>query len=245
MDEMKRLLIADASPVFADELTRRLGGTFQIMSCADGITAQTMLDTFQPHVLVIDLMLPYMDGLSLIEHAASGASRPAILATTRFMTPFVEQTLHRIDIDYLMYRPCDFGVMTDRICEISGTQRGDIFMPIVPGNAVTDMLTALNVSVNHKGFHYLRCGIELFSRTPNISMTKSLYPEIGRQFNVRADAVERDIRLAVCAAWNSQDPHIWRLYFGSDVHGTVPRPTNTTFISTLAARLQQQIRQAL
>ena len=234
---VKRLLIADNSEVFAQELTIRLEGSFQIQSCRDGYMAQKLLDSFRPHVVVLDLMMPGMDGLALMRSINQHPLQPKLLVTTKFMTAFIEHTIHSISFDYLMFKPCEFGVLADRICEIAMDPCRDIIMPSLPRSRAADMLTALNVSANHKGFRYLQYGVELFSQDPYVSVTKTVYPAIGEHFEVRADAVERDIRRAIHAAWVSHNPNTWQMYFTRDCSGYIPRPTNTTFIATLAQRL--------
>lgn len=235
--DLQRLLIIDPSEIFTHDLTRRLEGSFQIKACHDGYTAQSLICTFQPHVVVMDLMMKGLDGAALTECIRHNEIQPKILITTFFMTPFIERLVRRIPFDYLMYKPCDSTVLADRICEISADPCRDIIMPTQAQACTAQLLQTLNVSANHKGYRYLLCAVEIHQNQPDCSMTKDIYPAIGRRFNIRADAVERDIRRAIGAAWVNCDSHIWRMYFDSDRNGDICRPTNTVFISTIAQRL--------
>lgn len=235
--DIQKLLIVDASPVFADDLTQRLEGTFLIRSCTDGATARTLLRSFRPHVMVMDLMLPQMDGLEVLRSISPEPDRPRILVTTTVMTQFIEQSLQSIEFDYIMRKPCNCGILSDRICELSHSNCRDIFMPVSGKFCVDRMLNSLNVSSSSRGHDFLPRAVELFSQTPHISMTGQLYPALGRQFDVQPGTVERDIRLAIHAAWSCRNDNIWRQYFGCDSSGNVPRPTNTQFIRTLAERM--------
>lgn len=236
--EIKRLLIADSSEVVAEDLTCRLAGTFQTMHCTDGYMAQRLLHSFQPDVVVLDLMMKGLDGIALMDWIQHSQVPPKILVTTTFMTPFVQRMMQRIPFDYLMQKPCDFGILADRVCELADDSCRDIIMPSRPGCTTAGMLNSLQVCANHKGFRYLEYGLEVYR--PDASMTKMLYPAIGRRFNARADAVERDIRRAISMAWEKCDPYTWRMYFECDRNGYIPRPTNTVFIATLAKRLAMQ-----
>jgi two-component system response regulator (stage 0 sporulation protein A) len=240
--DVQRLLIADPSEIFIDDLTQRLAGTFTLTCCTDGYAAQSLLRSFQPHVVVLDLMMQGLDGIALMDWLNQSQTPPKILITTRFMTPFIERILSRIPFDYVMYKPCDMGVLADRICEVATEPCRDIIMPSAAGSSSTELLRSLQVSSNHKGFVYLHYGLEVFPSMPDASMTKTLYPAIAKHFQVRPDAVERDIRRAICAAWANYDPHTWRMYFDSDRNGYIPRPTNSVFIATLAQRLNMQHR---
>lgn len=234
---IQKLLVADHSPVLVEELTRRLNGTFLIRSCTDGNTAQRLLESFQPDVVVLDTMLSGVDGIALVQRVANLSPRPAILLTTLLVTPFVEHLAIQSKVDYIMTKPCDLEVLTDRVCEIAGYACGDIFIPEMEDLTVRNMLLALNVSLNHKGFAYLNYGIEWYRQHPGESITGALYPAISRRFNASQSAVEHNIRRAIDAAWRSGNQSVWKIYF-SQWGGYTPRPTNTTFIATLAHRCE-------
>ena len=243
--DIQRLLIADKMPLFAEELAQRLCGTFRIQICHDGASAKKLLDTFHPHVLVLDMMLPGLDGAGLAQSILACPTNPGILATVTQITPFVEHFAQQIEIDYFMYKPCELGSLASRICEIANAPRRGISIPQTLDPTITNMVATLNVSFNHKGFDYICYGIDRYSRNPGISMSKDLYPDIAQQFHVQPAAVEHDIRRAIDAAWRSANPNTWRLYFPSGLGEYSPRPTNTTFISTLARRLRLcQVRRA-
>lgn len=233
--DIQKLLIADHSPLLVDELTQRLNGTFLIRSCSDGITARQLLTSFRPDVVVLDLMLTGNDGISLVQSIITQPHRPAILLTTTLITPFVEYLAINAKVDYILTKPCDIEVLITRVCEIAGHPCGAIFMPEQQDMTVCNMLLALNVSLNHKGYAYLCYGIDWYRTHPGESVTGGLYPAISKKFKVSRSAVEHDIRRAIDAAWRSGDLNVWKLYFYAE---RVSRPTNTIFISTLAHRYQ-------
>lgn len=69
------------------------------------------------------------------------------------------------------------------------------------------------------------------------SITKELYPSVARQFGCNSAQVERSIRNAIQGAWNQRNDSLWAQIFQPDETGTVPRPSNATFITRLADRL--------
>ena len=238
--DLQRLLIADPSQIFIDDLVQRLAGNYDITCCTNGYDAQALLDRVQPHIVVLDLMMQGLDGIALINWLSQSPTPPKILITTRFLSPFIERIISRIPFDYVMYKPCDMGVLCDRINEVATDPCRDIIMSANPRSSSADMLYTLRICRSHKGFEYLNYGLDVFPDMPDASMTKSLYPAIARHFGVRSDAVERDIRRAIGSAWENCDPYTWRLYFDSDRNGAIPRPTNSVFITTLAQRLAMQ-----
>ncbi len=238
--DTRKLLIADASAEFCTALAHTLGGAYDLRICHDGFEARAMLDSFQPDVLVADLTLPGLDGLSLLKAAAAGAYRPAMLILTRFMSSYIERVVEQIGIDYLMMKPCDLSAVAERICDLAERPKV-IPVPVPVGDVtLTDMLLMLGVSIGSRGFQCLDAAVTLYEQSPNQSVTKVLYPAVARICGGRKEAVERVIRTAISRAWERRDEKIWRLFFTPCRDGFVCRPTNTVFIATLAERLRRQ-----
>lgn len=78
MDAMK-LLIADGNEEFRRALAAELQGAYHVRCCGDGKEALSLLRSFVPDVLVLDLMLPELDGISLLQSAASAGLCPMVL----------------------------------------------------------------------------------------------------------------------------------------------------------------------
>lgn len=234
----KRLLIADSSVAFSCALSERLAGIFELRLCTDGLRAREQLDEFCPDVLVVDLTLPGLDGMSVLKAAGAKEKRPAMLALTRFSSPYIENALGDLGVDYLMYKPCDMTALTERIFDLSGSNAAE---PVLfTDTAVGNMLMALGITVSRKGYVCVVDALELMRDNRGMSMTKELYPMIAKRQRCSAASVERAIRGAVETAWLKRDEKIWRMYFTPCRAGFVPKPTNAVFLRTLAGRLSQQ-----
>ena len=89
---MKTVLIAEADFVFAKELSHALeeSGTFQVIDIAlNGKQAVRMVEERHPDVLVMDILLPELDGLSVLEKISSITPLPIIIATASFLSNYV------------------------------------------------------------------------------------------------------------------------------------------------------------
>ena len=85
--DTRKILVADASLEFCGALSDALGGAYELRICHDGLQTQSLLETFQPDVLVLDLTLPQLDGIAVLKMAVSAFHRPSILVTDkRFST---------------------------------------------------------------------------------------------------------------------------------------------------------------
>ena len=65
--ETMTLLIADSSEEFRNNLINALQGNYRIQSCQTGKEALEILRNATPDLLIMDLMLPELDGLTLLQ----------------------------------------------------------------------------------------------------------------------------------------------------------------------------------
>ncbi len=232
-----KVLVADAGPAGTATVCRAINSGLTVQSCTDGGTAMRLIDSFQPDVLVLDLHLPVLDGISIIKALQDRPQRPALMITTYLSSYFVEGMLSGLVVDYVMLKPYDHEAMNDRILDLLEL-RGTGLSPEPPEpTCFTDVLISLSLVPGRRGFRYLSKALELYSSCPDISMTKELYPAVGRFFKASARSVERAIRTVIHDAWMVGDMDIWLRYFSPGSAGTVPRPTNRAFIAAISTHV--------
>lgn len=56
---------------------------FDVMSCANGLESLRLIDEFKPDLLILDWMLPGMDGLSVCKRVRATSDMPIIMMTAR------------------------------------------------------------------------------------------------------------------------------------------------------------------
>ena len=66
---MRRLMIVDGSAEFVHSVYAALQDRYEICDCDNGGSAFNCAQMFQPDIIVFDLLLTYMDGLSLLQEA--------------------------------------------------------------------------------------------------------------------------------------------------------------------------------
>ena len=161
MDALK-LLIADDNEEFRQALAEALQDMYYIRTCRTGKEAMSLLRAFGPDGLVLNLMLPEMDGISLLENAVRSGIRPMVLATTPLDNDYVVESVSRLGVEYLMRRPCDVPSTVARIRDLSRRLKSPE-PQIDPVSYVSSLLLSLNVSTKHDGFAYLaeEFGIEI------------------------------------------------------------------------------------
>lgn len=102
--------------------------------------------------------------------------------------------------------------------------------------AVYAVLMELHIPSKSAGFDYLANAILLHVKNPTGTMTKDVYPTVGKMYNpaVMSYVVERMIRVAITEAWKRRDDKIWECYFPGCSITECRRPTNAEFISQVA-----------
>lgn len=234
---MLKLLIVDAAEDFRVALSEAMKGTYVVRTCDDGESALELARTFVPDLLVLDLTVAGVDGLSLVQLITQARRKPIILVTTRFLSDYVLEASSRIGIDYMMVKPCNIRAVTTRMADLVASRNPREQARPDPKVSVANLLLALGVATNNKGYSCLREAIPLYAKDPQQAITKELYPAVAKLCDSSTAQVERVMRTAIERAWNRRDDQIWKLYFTPLPDGTIAKPSNSEFISRLAELL--------
>ena len=250
MNEQTTVFIADNSEGFCSRLTAALQGpAFRVVGTAqDGEQALRGIGETRADVLVLDLMLPKRDGISVLKALDGMDHKPTTLATSGFITDYVASAASGLGVKYLILKPCDITALVDRIQEIRGATRPGPMMKRLdkPGieTMVTNIIHEIGVPAHIKGYQYLREAIIIAVEDMEVSnaITKVLYPQVAKTFQTTPSRVERAIRHAIEVAWDRGDLDTLQRFFGYNVSNTKGKPTNSEFIALIADKLQLQMR---
>ena len=251
MDKRTSILIADNSEEFCGSLSTALQRTerFNLVGTAcDGEQAMQLLEERKPDILVLDLMLAKRDGLSILKTLASWERRPAVVATSGFMTDYVASAAAGLGVAYLILKPCDMEALVDRLEELRGDTGRSIPVRRAPGQSIEALVTGIiheiGVPAHIKGYQYLREAIIIAVGDMDVinAITKVLYPQVAKTFQTTPSRVERAIRHAIEVAWDRGDLDTLQRFFGYTVSNTKGKPTNSEFIALIADKLQLQLK---
>lgn len=235
----KKILIAESSVEFSEPLCDILQTHYGLCVCHSGLSVKGLLEDFRPDVLVMDLALPGLDGISLLKQICTMPIRPRILLTTCFMSPYVQTVISGLGVDLVVLKPCKAEVLAERIEDLTEDEEPRLLMRLQSRSSVASMLLELNIPSKRRGYVYLEKGIRQYLKQPGLALTKTLYPDLAREHCTQPEAVERAIRQVIHESWERRDDRVWRMYFTPGREGIIPRPTNAEFISGLAERYKQ------
>lgn len=247
--ESIRILIADDNREFCETLKDFIQqqDDFELLGIAhNGLEAVDRIDQGKPDVVVLDIIMPHLDGIGVLERLASSNSghRPKIVMLTAFGQQNVTQRAVELGADYFILKPFDFSVLATRIRQLAN---GVTVMPYVAvvkeknmDVAVTNIIHEMGVPAHIKGYHYLRDAILMVIDEISLlgAVTKELYPMIAQKYNTTASRVERAIRHAIELAWDRGNVEMMNKFFGYTINLERGKPTNSEFIAMIADKLR-------
>lgn len=235
---MQKIIIADSNEEFALLLAGAMRSRFLVDIVTDGSLLLEYLRKTRPDVLVLDLMLPGSCGLSVLKTIRHQDLCGSIVITGRFLSDHILDSLRLYsNVAFIARKPCPIDVIAQEVTDLCLGRSEFRVKPADPHCIVSSMLLALNMGTNKRGFTYCRESILLLAEDPSRQVTKEIYPVLAKACNTTSTAVEKAIRASIDKAWEQRNENMWRLYFLPSPDGSIPRPTNTQFLSRLSDAL--------
>ncbi len=251
MEEI-RILLVDNHECFrrtVAEYLRKQEAVQLVRECGHGAEALEQLGREPFDVIVTDLVMPRMDGFTLLESIARLQLTPApkiIVATALARDEFVLRALER-GASFFLVKPYEPRHLLSHIREVCGSaQPGTALMTTAaaPRTQTLDerlgsLFLTIGIPAHIKGYSYLRHAVKMVVEQPDLMsrITKELYPGIAKHFGTSASKVERAIRHAIEVAWNRGRIETLNTAFGCRVCTPEDKPTNGEFIAMLADKL--------
>lgn len=252
MTENIKIIIADDNKNFSENLEQFLESNEDMTVVGmtnNGIDVLKMVEELEPDILILDLILPRLDGLGVLNQLNGMTSRPKVIISTAMGQENMTQEAVRLGIDYFLLKPYDFQTISMRIHQLTGG--GITVVPQVAATGsydveVTSILHQMGVPAHIKGYQYLRDAIVFVIEDINLlgAVTKELYPMIAEKYNTTASRVERAIRHGIELAWDRGNIDLMNKYFGYTIDVERGKPTNSEFIAMIADKLKMANRLA-
>ena len=248
MDTKRTVLLADANEEFRLMLREAIGtaeGFTVVGSTGDGVEALRLIEQLQPDVIVADIVLPGLDGISLLRHMKErGGTMPRMIMTSAFCADQVVGEAMGLGASYFLPKPFEVDTLMDRMHSAFSAPLTPEERAAALKNLVTSIIHEIGVPAHIKGYQYLREAIIITVGDMEVinAVTKVLYPAVAKHFNTTPSRVERAIRHAIEVAWDRGDLETLQKYFGYTVSNTKGKPTNSEFIAMIADRLTLELK---
>ncbi|KAB7708817.1 sporulation transcription factor Spo0A [Bacillus aerolatus] len=221
---------------------------------SNGQDCLQMLPDAKPDVLILDIIMPHVDGLAVLEKMRELDLNPVpnVIMLTAFGQEDVTKKAVELGASYFMLKPFDIESLFSHIRQVSGNEsslmqcssQGLMKQPakktINLDANITSIIHEIGVPAHIKGYMYLREAISMVYNDIELlgSITKVLYPDIAKKYNTTASRVERAIRHAIEVAWSRGNIDSISSLFGYTVSMTKAKPTNSEFIAMVADKLR-------
>lgn len=223
-----------------------------VMEANDGERAIDLITKCQNDydVVILDLIIPKRDGLSVLETMQKEHIDKRIIVLTSYNAQDMIRKVSELGVNYFILKPFELSDLKKRI-EDCCTERSydNASIDIYHNNlqiSITRILHLLGIPSHIKGYQYIREGISILYERPEVigGITKELYPDIANKFDTTVSRVERAIRHAIEVSWNRGDWDLMEDIFGHSVDIDKAKPTNSEFIVTVADKLRLEFQKS-
>ena len=242
MDNRRTVLLADANEEFRGLLRNAIerSGEFTVVgSAGDGMEAVRLIGQYRPELVVMDVVLPGLDGLGVLKQLKDRGDAAKVIMLSAFCGDRVVAEAMELGASYFLSKPFETEALLDRMHSVFGQPAAPESGSGTLKNMVTSIIHEIGVPAHIKGYQYLREAIIIAVDDMDVinAVTKVLYPEVAKRFATTPSRVERAIRHAIEVAWDRGDLETLQKYFGYTVSNAKGKPTNSEFIAMIADRL--------
>lgn len=253
--------------VIVDDNSRMVGLLKEILSqdaelnvvgtAEDGLAALDVIEERQPDVVLLDIIMPKLDGLGVIERMKENMNykkNTAFIVLTAIGNETITEKAFAAGADYYIMKPFDNNMLISRIKQARKNVQGKLVetsVGVVYENKelhkehnletdVTNIIHEIGVPAHIKGYQYLRDAIMMSVKDGEMlnSITKMLYPSIAKQHKTTPSRVERAIRHAIEVAWSRGKMDTIDELFGYTVSNGKGKPTNSEFVALIADKIR-------
>ncbi|MBY0149119.1 sporulation transcription factor Spo0A [Neobacillus niacini] len=215
----------------------------------DGMKGMELIRNQKPDLIILDLIMPFSDGLSLLKNIYEENITIKVIILTSLGTEDTITRAKELGASYFLMKPIELSHLPKLLISIcsEGVSMKKTLEKVLNKNndgkielKITDILRSIGIPANLKGYFFLREAIQMINNGCEFSFSKVIYPAIASKHHTTTSRVERAIRHAIEVGWNRGGIEQLDLVFGNTVSPLKGRPTNGEFISLIAEYLRLQ-----
>ena len=252
-DDNERILSLLSDLLSSDEEINVVG------TAANGQEAYEMIRKEKPDVVLLDIIMPKLDGLSVMEKINKDSTldkHPAFVVMSAVGQETITEDAFSLGANYFIMKPFDHESLMCRMKQLKAPRhiivnqgKGSAMMAKLPEmterdleGVVTEFIHEVGVPAHIKGYQYLRDAIIMTVNDSEMlgAITKILYPEIAKKHKTTSSRVERAIRHAIEVAWSRGKLETIEEMFGYTINSGKGKPTNSEFIALISDKIRLQ-----
>ena len=262
MREKITVLIADDNQEFSMTLATYLKNQEDMTvvgRAKDGNEALDMINNLMPDVVLLDVIMPHLDGIGVLEkiNMIKMNKRPICIMLSAVGQDKITRKAIELGAEYYVVKPFDIDLLITRIRELKNyrpSQSNNFisretttikpqYIEISNNKInieenlealVTNVIHEVGVPAHIKGYQYLREAI--------IMVVNDI--DVINQITTTPSRVERAIRHAIEVAWGRGQQDVVENIFGYTISAAKGKPTNSEFIAMIADKLRLELKSA-
>ncbi|MBE7041134.1 MAG: sporulation transcription factor Spo0A [Ruminococcaceae bacterium] len=268
------VILVDDNKIQSQELAKDIENTSDIELTGiayDGVSGYDLIAEKTPDAVVLDVIMPRMDGLELLEKLQKSnlKKKPMCIMLSAVNNDNITNKALQLGAYYYLVKPIeDNDIVLKRIRQavkshngagqgsadnsaenfsLTNSQSLKKLPPVSPENLetiITNVIHEIGVPAHIKGYNYLREAISLCIQDKEFinSITKMLYPTVARNYQTTSSRVERAIRHAIEVAWSRGREEILNSIFGYTIDTNKGKPTNGEFIAMISDSIRLKMK---
>jgi len=254
-DDNERMVRLLGDIIRSDEELQVIG------TAKDGLEACEMIRTKEPDVVLLDIVMPKLDGLGVMDKINNDRNikkHPTFIMISAIGQEKITEDAFALGADYYIMKPFDNDMVLNRIKQlknrntkkasevrkVNAYEKDDEYKERNLESDVTNIIHEIGVPAHIKGYQYLREAIIMSVMDMEMlnSITKILYPTIAKKYQTTPSRVERAIRHAIEVAWSRGKMDTIDELFGYTISTGKGKPTNSEFIALIADKIRLEYR---
>ena len=252
-----KVLIGDFDESFAERVKTEFNneGNFETIGIVqDGESVYEAVREFTPDVIIINIILPNLDSLSILEsiNSVEYVIPPIIIIISPFSSESMITKVMEEGAAYFFIKPFDVKILIKRVKEIIGLtdKRKTTYSRVSNSKEdknldllITQSVNSIGIPANIKGYNYLRSAIRIIIKEnkEDFALTKSVYPLVAMKYQTTPNRVERAIRHAIGITWNRDKDRMEEMLYGASNFASKVKPSNAQFIANVANKLKLRL----
>jgi two-component system, response regulator, stage 0 sporulation protein A len=253
-----RLLIVDDDCVMCDRLRYYLDGMndIEVVGIANnGIDGLELLRKHNPTIVLLDIIMPQIDGLGFLERANTEKllNNVKVIVTSELSQESIVKYAFYLGASFYMLKPYSFEYLLHRIHNISFNTENIEHSEGIEGitmtkssdlnSIVSKLLLDSGLPSHTLGYKYFSLAVNhlLKEKTTVFSITKNIYPLVAKHFDTSSACVDKAMRHSLSLAYNENHTALGRFLQEMNYLDSGKRPSNSEYVNLVLERIRQEL----
>lgn len=253
MNKKTRVLITDDNRHFCTILKEIIekDSAYEVIGTAhDGVSALELIRQQSPDLVILDIIMPMLDGLGVLEKCKGmdPDKKPLFIVMSAVGHDDITFRAINLGASYYVVKPFDMVEFMRRMKQfVAGKEPEPASYKRNQRDKLEDLVSVelrdFGVPMHVKGYQYILDSVLIVLKDPTTlgKVTKAIYPPIAEQHDTTPSRVERSIRNAIDLTFARGNQEILRKLYKLEDHPD-KKIANSEFIAVIAEKIRQDIK---